>query len=596
MAGYIGDTKYTGPERIVVAMDVGTTMTAVTFSYLYPDDYARVRMVNNWPGQLESGASSKIPSIVAYRQGKYKTCGLEALEYVEDDQYQIAKWFKLHLHPSSMKIPDVPPAYESDNDASSFEILPLPQGVPITQVYSDLFQYLMENIQKSFEQSIPNGPAVWSRLRDRLTVVLTTPNGWDFSQQSLLRKAAIGAGLVTEENSYELLDFITEGEASVHYALAYSQGKTWLDVNTIFAVVDAGGSTVDSTLYKCISTSPTLALEEVCPSECIQAGGIFVDRTAENMFKQKLSGSKWTEDECITEILQAFESRTKRIFNGSLGSYVVDFGSTRDNDRARGIIKGKLSVSALEVETTFEDVVQRTIASCLRLLGNYGVKYLLLVGGFGESQYLQKMLREQFESHKISIVTTEEPSEGAMIWYIKQSVMARIARTYIGVKVTTRYNPGDPEHVRRQQLTRKDLDGTLSLSGKFTTFVSKGTRLQGDFTHVEGFSRFYRPVQDRLGSYSCNLAIWEGEGNPSWVIDLKGEELPQLRRLCILKADLSGLKNSLKFEIGPKGEYYRVNFRVAIRFGGTQLQARLQWDEQGVLQEGPISIIPNAII
>ncbi|KIM20836.1 hypothetical protein M408DRAFT_43886, partial [Serendipita vermifera MAFF 305830] len=109
MAGYTGDTKYTGPERIVVAMDIGTTMSklgsrclfhkkaaysdiaAVSFAYLYPDDYTH---------------------------------------------------------------------------ASSFVIPPLPQGVPITQVYSDFFQYLTKNTQICFEQSIPNGSAVWSRLRN----------------------------------------------------------------------------------------------------------------------------------------------------------------------------------------------------------------------------------------------------------------------------------------------------------------------------------------------------------------------------------------------------------------------------------------------
>jgi hypothetical protein len=58
--GYMGDTKYTGEEKIVVAMDIGTThsthtsnfvsskltgLGAVSFAYLYPEDYVRVRMV-----------------------------------------------------------------------------------------------------------------------------------------------------------------------------------------------------------------------------------------------------------------------------------------------------------------------------------------------------------------------------------------------------------------------------------------------------------------------------------------------------------------------------------------------------------------------
>jgi len=59
-------------------------------------------------------------------------------------------------------------------------------------------------------------------------IVLTTLNGWDLVQQGTMRKAAIQAGLVKEERAHQLLDFVTEGEASVHYALAYSQSESWL--------------------------------------------------------------------------------------------------------------------------------------------------------------------------------------------------------------------------------------------------------------------------------------------------------------------------------------------------------------------------------
>lgn len=601
MAGYIGETKYIGPERIVVAIDVGTTMTAVSFSYLYPDDYPRVRMIHKWPGQLESGGSPKIPSIVAYRRGRCKACGSEALEYVEDNLYHIAKWFKLHLHPSSMKISDIPPPYGSNNDTSSFEIPPLPQGVTITQVYSDFFHYLMENTQSSFEQSIPNGSAVWSRVKDSLVVILKTPNGWEFNQQSVLRKAAIDAGLVKEENSHELLDFITEGEASVHYALAYSQSKTWLNVNTTFAVVDAGGSTVDSTIYTCVSTSPKVKLEEVCPSECIQAGGIFVDRAAEKVLRGKLNGSKWGDDEWITEMVSAFESRTKCIFDGSLGKYVVDFGGIRDTDRSRGIIKGKLSLTDQEVAAAFEEVVQRIEANCSDLLEPYKVKYLLLVGGFGESQYLQNRLTELFETHGVSIVTVDEPTkkaaaEGAMIWYIKQSVMARIARTTLGVTCRWPYDPQNPDHVQRIERVVIDASGAQMLDGWFQTLVSKGTKMQGDFTHVASFYQLYDSLPAELGSYSRPVSIWEGENELSWVKDLEDNDLPQLRELCTIKANLSGIQNSLQRKVGPKGVYYRVDFDVVVRFGGTQLQARLQWEEGGITREGPVTIIPNAII
>jgi hypothetical protein len=168
-----------------------------------------------------------------------------------------------------MKMSNLPVPYRNPT-SSALDIPPLPPYVTIEKVYTDFMRYLIANTQRCFEETIPNGMVVWRRLRDTMVVVFTTPNGWELSQQGTLHNAAIAAGLMNAENTYQLLDFVTEGEASVHYALAYSQSKTWLFPGSIFAVVDAGGSTVDSTLYECKPMDPKIHLEEVCPSECVQ--------------------------------------------------------------------------------------------------------------------------------------------------------------------------------------------------------------------------------------------------------------------------------------------------------------------------------------
>ena len=120
--------------------------------------------------------------------------------------------------------------------------------------------------------------------------------------------------------------FVTEGEASVHYALNYTQSAQWLRKGVVFAVVDAGGSTVDSTLYECQETTPNIILEEVCASECVQAGSVFVDRAAQHMLKAKLQGSRFGDDVCIQGILREFERKTKRKFDGTQASSIIKFG------------------------------------------------------------------------------------------------------------------------------------------------------------------------------------------------------------------------------------------------------------------------------
>jgi len=151
---------------------------------------------------------------------------------------------------------------------SDFEVPKLPAEITIERVYADMMAYLMEITRRFYEETTPNGARIWSRLRDTMVIVLSTPNGWDMREQNILRKVAIQAGLVTEKNAADLVQFVTEAEASVHITLA-DNAESWLKKDTTFAVVDAGGSSVDITIYECKSTNP-LELREVCIRESVQ--------------------------------------------------------------------------------------------------------------------------------------------------------------------------------------------------------------------------------------------------------------------------------------------------------------------------------------
>jgi hypothetical protein len=218
--------------------------------------------------------------MVSYRQGILQACGAEALLDFEEYRENVAYWFKvtvyltisnlsyfdsntdlwlkLHLHPPST----------SQSNAPKFEVPPLPAGVTIERVYADMMRYLMEHARSFFETSPTKGPEIWARLRDTMVIVLATPNEWYIREQATLRKAAIMASLVTEENAGQLLQFVTEAEASVHYVLSQRPLK-WLRRKAILAVIDCGGSTVDTTVYRCVTTHP-LGLNETSPSECVQ--------------------------------------------------------------------------------------------------------------------------------------------------------------------------------------------------------------------------------------------------------------------------------------------------------------------------------------
>jgi len=54
-----------------------------------------------------------------------------------------------------------------------------------------------------------------------------------------------------------------------------------------------------------------------------------------------------------------------------------------------------------------------------------------------------------------------------------------------------------------------------------------------------------------------------------------------MRLICTLNADLSALSEALTISTGPRrNSFYRVDYDVYIYFGGTQLRAKLQWNDK----------------
>jgi hypothetical protein len=176
---------------------------------------------------------------------------------------------QLYLHPDSMRMSEPPPYHRHPSSSGSIDIPPLPKNISLDKLYAEFLKYLFKSTKSFFEDSTPNGRQIWTRLEESIVIVLTTPNGWDTTQQGFLREAAVVAGLVTKVSAETQVEFVTEGEASVHYVLAH-QHHTWLTKGAAFVVVDAGGSTVDSTLYECKAVEPRLVLREASVSECIQ--------------------------------------------------------------------------------------------------------------------------------------------------------------------------------------------------------------------------------------------------------------------------------------------------------------------------------------
>ncbi|KAG8804321.1 hypothetical protein FRC16_009534 [Serendipita sp. 398] len=487
----------------------------------------------------------------------------------------------------------------SSHVTDGLEIPPLPTGVPLIKVYADFIRYIYRCTKEFFVNNIPNGLNIWNRLENWMPLIFCTPNGWDMSEQSFLLNAAVASGIVTLRQAEERLWFVTEGEASVHYSLAHTPTAEWLKPDTIFAVTDAGGSTVDSTLYRCRSTSP-LALEEVCSSACVQAGGVFVDRAMQDILQIKLKDSNFGDPIMIAAMIRQFEQKTKRAFYGNQASYTIHFGFPRDNDRNHGIIKGKLSLTREEVEAAYTKVTSSITTSCKEFFGDRTVQHLLLVGGFGESPYLKSQMRRVFEHQGIQIVTVDEPAkkaaaDGAVIWYLTHLVEGRAARFTFGLIGGVRYDK--QRHRAYESKTFINEAGEKRIR-RFIVLIPKDTILTADWKVSRSSRAVYNslPTAARLGKFEEVVYTWQGKGAPPYVLDPDdGKFPPGLIESFRIDANLSSLCNSVTSQSNKVSgkPYWMVDYEVDLLLRHMRLVARLRWVEKGIERIGPATIIPS---
>ena len=90
----------------------------------------------------------------------------------------------------------------------------------MVQVFADFLKYLLECASSYIQQAHLNGPDLWNSVKTHIDFVLSHPNGWEGTEQSEMRRAAILAGLVPDNASgHSRLLFVTEGEASLHFSV-----------------------------------------------------------------------------------------------------------------------------------------------------------------------------------------------------------------------------------------------------------------------------------------------------------------------------------------------------------------------------------------
>lgn len=565
---------------------MGTTYSGISYAILDPGREPDIKPVTRFPSRVKVGGDAKVPTVIYYGpDSSPRAIGAdterEGLDVIAEDSWIKAEWFKLHLRPKTKATASI-----------SDELPPLPRGKTAVDVFADFLSYLNRCARSYIEETHVDGASLLAS--GKVEFILSHPNAWEGAQQTLMRNAAIQAGLISgSPNDRDRVHFISEGEASLNFCIDKNLTNEAILRGEGVTIVDAGGGTLDVSTYA-LKTDSTSEYEEIAAPQSYFKGSVFVTRAATKYLEELLHDTRFMED--VPFISDKFDKSAKLAFRDPNDPQYIKFGSARDRDPDLGIRAGQLRLDGDVIARFFEPSIQCVIEAVQeqRRLSSKRVSTVYLVGGFSASDYLFSQVQERLQSQGFSVYRPDAylnkaVADGAIVGILCPHVHTRVAKFSFGVKSMSSYNPANLEHARRSNQCIQFLNGDLGLPGGFETLLRKGAKVTG----TEEFrSSFFdeRPKKSQLEKHNKTIiTVYRGRSLPPDFVDQDPENF---REVFQIHADLSRVVNNLKKGTGKSGNrFFSLNYDIVILFGATEFKAQYAWFENGVEKRGPAEIL-----
>ncbi|KAK8190988.1 hsp70-like protein [Phyllosticta capitalensis] len=498
--------------KLIVGVDYGTTYSGISYVVSNETDVDQIEVINQWPGT--SDTVCKVPTRIAYAK--------ENPDWKEDKWgfsagAQSYSWTKLLLDRNTSL---------TEHDDSALKdffgtgMMSLPAGKTAKQVCADylkfLHKYMVQTLCKRFGKDVYDLTPIdfW----------VTVPAIWSDGAKDATKKAAISAGFGARKS--DRINIISEPEAAALTALKpLLSTKDSLDpikAEDAILVCDCGGGTVDITTYRIVSVQP-LQFEELCVGIGGKCGSTSIDRHFNNWMKRTF-GLAYTRLPQKrrgpgSPFMNSFEIAKKSF--GSSGRFYQNYieidcihmntGASNHYDAEEGTVK----LTWDEMKSFFNPVIKEVI----RLIelqidvakANEGqVNRIVLVGGFGDSDYLNErisLLKSQL-GDGIKLTCPRQPQaaivQGAALRGLEGlHPSLRIARRHYGIRATHPFRPDvDPE----SKAFIHRFYGQKYCSERMNWRVRKGQEIESDNQMVVTITITLREdkTQDEFYLYACS--------------------------------------------------------------------------------------------
>ncbi|GFF46529.1 heat shock 70 kDa protein 12A [Aspergillus udagawae] len=435
-------------HKIIVGVDYGTTFTGASYVSSRGSGLSDIILISTWPGpSRDTETVFKAPSRIAYAVENSRVTTNRWGYQVEPGMLSYS-WTKLLLDQGT-------PLTQYDDStletASQTGILKLPEGKAAVDVVSDYLSEVYQHILKTISKNITEADLRITPLEFWFTV----PAIWSDRALDATRTAAQQAGF--GESSLRPMDqifLISEPEAAAVTALKkYTTSSMGGSVKAGDGVLvcDCGGGTVDITTYLVLEVFPTLKFEELCTGIGGKCGSTAVDRNFYKLMSDRFGNAfdnlPTKRKSPGSEFMKRFEI-IKRDFGNSdeettfelpLNMNVANPDPEFFDEEERLVL-----ISSADLHSIFDPVIEQIvslvrhqIADSRKETGKDIINRIVLVGGFGDSEYLRKAFRSSFGSTgKITITVPDSPQaaivQGAALCGLEglQSTTKRCRRHY----------------------------------------------------------------------------------------------------------------------------------------------------------------------
>ncbi|PWW76345.1 actin-like ATPase domain-containing protein [Tuber magnatum] len=560
-------SQLSGWNSIKIGVDFGTTYSGVAWAHTsIPGE---INIIDRWViGRNRTCA--KVPSEIAYTSS-----GVKWGFGIPRKEPRLA-WFKLLLDPTKYSH-----ASTANSPLARTQLLIPPGKKPVDVVadyLSELYKHTIDHLEKSLGKDVVEVSS--------LEFILTVPAVWSDEAKDLTLQAAESAGFGRKKS----IRLISEPEATTVCCLKEIEPKN-LNVGDTFVVADCGDRTVDVISYTITRISPQLELVECVGGTGAVCGSTVLNERFEELVRDRI-GDKFDKmkHEARLYMVKEFNDILKRNFTDSEdeGISTCPIPGIADDSTA-GIKGGMFAMDREEMRKIFDPVVQKIVQLVQQQVNEVEktkvnpsleemripptsyfsgqtrqVKALILVGSFGESEYLRSQLQNQIrtsDGRKLSILQPPNAWTAAVRGAVMRGLegeMVRIrkAPNSYGRLCNERFIAG--VHPKRDGYIDRH-NGEYMCKGRVQWYVQKGEHIEENDPPRQTVSISLDEIGERV-----SITILESDSpDPPNTSRSTG-----IRTACTLEVDTSVIpKEKFIRNIGISGQpYFRLIFDLLMNF------------------------------